>query len=134
MNHDPNQALELYVWNAKIGETFHTPIQATEIALRNRINSTLLAKYGDNWWSEPAFVKLADRERQLDLDTVKRRIERRGLPLVTDQIVAGLSFGFWVGVLHLDTTRTSGVPTSKSHFPTCRRVNQEIVLQNWLGG
>ena len=33
------------------------------------------------------------------MDMVIRRIERKGLPLITAQVVAGLSFGFWVGLL-----------------------------------
>ena len=99
MNRDPDGALELYLWNAKVGETFHLPIQAAEIALRNRVNHALVAKFGANWWDEQKFLALLDRERHNDLETVKRRIGNRGLALVTGQIVAGLSFGFWTGML-----------------------------------
>jgi hypothetical protein len=37
--HDPERALALYLWNAQIGEAFHLPIQAVEVALRNSINA-----------------------------------------------------------------------------------------------
>jgi hypothetical protein len=97
--HDQERASKLYVWNAHVGEAFHTPIQAVEVALRNRINAALIAKFGNNWWQDPVFLKVIDRERHLDLETVKKRIQKRGLSLVTGQIVAGLSFGFWVGML-----------------------------------
>ncbi|SDR56914.1 Abi-like protein [Rhizobiales bacterium GAS113] len=98
--HDDARAIALYVWNAQLGEAFHTPIQAVEVGLRNCINHALAAKFGQDWWRERKFRKLLDRERLADLDMVQRRIGRRGLPLVTSQIVAGLSFGFWVGMLH----------------------------------
>ena len=96
---DERRALNLYLWNAAIGEAFHLPIQAVEVALRNRINGALCHVYGNNWWSEPEFMKPADRERKADLATAQRRIRNRGMPLVTGQIVASLSFGFWVGML-----------------------------------
>lgn len=140
MNHDPDGALQLYLWNAKIGETFHMPIQATEIALRNRINHTLVAKFGSDWWSEPKFLALLDRERLSDIDTVKRRIINRKLSLVTDQIVAGLSFGFWTGMLqpkfnpqiwssHLRATFPH-LPTSESRDSLAKRAGKAAFLRN----
>lgn len=98
--HDAARAVELYIWNAKIGASFHIPIQAAEVALRNRVNQALVSKFGVEWWQEPRFVTLADRERQRDLETVKSRLSRKAIRCETDQIVAGLSFGFWVGMLH----------------------------------
>jgi hypothetical protein len=97
--HDIDRAIRLYVWNAQIGSSFHIPIQAVEVALRNTINNALVAKFGADWWRNQAFTKLFDRERRTDMDMVIRRIQRKGLPLITAQIVAGLSFGFWVGLL-----------------------------------
>jgi hypothetical protein len=98
-NRDQDRALRLYIWNAQMGEAFHTPIQTVEVALRNGVNKALTAKFGADWWREPAFLRLIDRERQLDLQTVQKRINNRQLSMVTGQIVAGLSFGFWVGML-----------------------------------
>lgn len=97
--HDPERALKLYLWNAQVGATFHIPIQTVEVALRNSINRALVAKFGTNWWQNPDFTRLLDRERRSDMEMVQRRIESKGLPLITAQIVAGLSFGFWVGML-----------------------------------
>lgn len=94
-----DRALLLYIWNAKLGASFHPPIQAAEVALRNRVNHALVAEFGADWWSDARFGALIDRERNADLTTVKTRIRRRGLQLDTDQVVAGLSFGFWVGML-----------------------------------
>jgi hypothetical protein len=97
--HDPERALALYLWNAKLGASFHVPIQAVEVALRNRVNNALMTEFGRNWWKNGRFSSIIDRERVRDLDTVRSRIIRKGLKLETDQIVAGLSFGFWVGML-----------------------------------
>jgi hypothetical protein len=98
---DEERALRLYVWNALVGEAFHLPIQAVEVGLRNRVSNALTALYGPDWWSDAGFLKLlqGDRERLADIETAKRRINGRGSPLVTGQVVATLSFGFWVGML-----------------------------------
>ncbi|MET3889032.1 hypothetical protein ABIE41_000108 [Bosea sp. OAE506] len=98
--HNRTRAVALYIWNAKIGASFHIPIQAAEVALRNRVNHALVSEFGAEWWRETRYLNLADRERERDLETVKSRLVRKGIRLETDQIVAGLSFGFWVGMLH----------------------------------
>lgn len=97
--YDPQRALNLYLWNVKIGEAFHMPIQALEVAIRNRTNVALTSLYGDEWWQHHEFQAIAEKERQDDLAVVFRRIKNRQLPLVNGQVVAGLSFGFWVGLL-----------------------------------
>jgi hypothetical protein len=97
--HNHDRAQKLYIWKAQIGEAFHTPIQAVEVALRNGISRALTTKYGHDWWMNQAFLKAIDENRETDLNTVRRRIENQKIKLVTGQIVAGLSFGFWVGML-----------------------------------
>lgn len=97
--HNYDRALATYIWNAKMGEAFHTPIQAAEVALRNCVNLALIKAHGSDWWKETAFLGALDRERKQDLDTVFQRIENRDITLCTDQVVAGLSLGYWVGML-----------------------------------
>jgi hypothetical protein len=97
--HNQERALKLYIWNARLGEAFHMPIQAAEVALRNSINLALSNVYTSNWWDCKNLFDLLDEERIGDLTTVLRRIRNRGLELYTGQVVAGLSFGFWVGIL-----------------------------------
>lgn len=97
--YDTNRALALYIWNAKVGAAFHPPIQAVEIALRNSINRALVAKFGANWWQNQSLTGLLGAKRSDDLDMAKRRIRRKGWAVTTAQIVASLSFGFWVGLL-----------------------------------
>lgn len=97
--HDRIRALRLYLWNTLVGEAFHVPIQAVEVALRNGIDSALAAEFTPNWWECKNLYDLLDEERATDLTLVLRRIRNRDLELCTDQVVAGLSLGFWVGIL-----------------------------------
>ena len=100
--HDQAVAFELYVWNSHMGEAFYTPLQAAEIALRNRIDLGLRATFGDDWWRSPVFLSLIGTARRRMLKAVENRIINRQLPLVTSQVVAGLSFGFWTEALKPD--------------------------------
>lgn len=97
--HDRNRALALYMWNAAMGQAFHFPIQAVEVSLRNCINPILVQEFGQNWWSAPKFRSWITHERATDLDQARRRLIARNLPQVTDQYVATLSLGFWVGMI-----------------------------------
>ena len=98
-NRDEARALDLYIWNAHVGEAFHLPIQATEVALRNAINNALIRRFGPDWWNTAAFLNIASARQKKDITDVTRRIQKRGSTLCTGQIVANLSFGFWAGML-----------------------------------
>lgn len=92
---DEVKALQLYLWNAKPGEAFHLPLQAIEVALRNAVNRALIGLFGAEWWCDLQYLRVINDREKEDIDQAIRRIERRKLPLITDQVVAGLSFGFW---------------------------------------
>ena len=97
--HDRNRAFALYMWNAAMGQAFHFPIQAVEVSLRNCISPILAQEFGPDWWKAPKFRSWVTHERVADLDKAERRLKARGLPQITDQYVATLSLGFWVGIL-----------------------------------
>jgi hypothetical protein len=82
-----------------MGEAFHTPIQAVEVALRNRVHRALERRFGEDWWSSPPFLSVLIPEGRRDLELIQYRLRMRRLPIITSQIVAGLSFGFWVNLL-----------------------------------
>ena len=138
--HDRQRAIRLYVWNAKLGEAFHIAIQAVEVTLRNSISATLLAEYGDNWWQDERYLNLLDHDRHQDLELVQRRILNRKLDQVHGQIVAGLSFGFWVGMLqgrynpdiwskHLRATFPD-LPMDKGRKGLAQAVSRIAILSN----
>lgn len=115
---NPARALKLYIWNAQVGEAFHLPIQAVEVGLRNRVNAALVAGFGQDWWKEESLIALLDDERKGDLALVLRRIRNRNLSEETGQIVAGLSFGFWVGMLQGQYNRDIWSRQLRQAFPS----------------
>lgn len=135
-----DRALRLYIWNAHVGEAFHLPIQATEVGLRNRINAALVTEFGADWWQDAKFLSLGDRERKADIETARRRISNRGATLCTAQIVATLSFGFWIGLLqprynpdvwskHLRASFPS-LPADKSRYDLADAAKRVADLRN----
>lgn len=115
--HDEAKALALYQWNARLGEAFHLPIQAVEVALRNRINAVLVADIGAEWWKNLTFLRLADKRQCDQIEEAKTRITKRGHVIVTGQIVAGLSFGFWVSMLDARYNPSLWSRTLRTGFP-----------------
>lgn len=98
--HDPDRALSLYLWNAKVGEAFHLPIQSVEVGLRNRVSNGIAFAFGADWWREPAFAAIIEAEQRDAIATTLRRLASRGKKAETGQVIANLSFGFWVAMLH----------------------------------
>ena len=97
--HDPRRALELYLWNAKLGEAFHLPVQAVEVGLRNRVSDGLERQFGPDWWRCRDYARTATAKAVADIEVVARRLQKRNKEVTTGQIIAGLSFGFWVAML-----------------------------------
>jgi hypothetical protein len=121
---DPDRALRLYLWNAQVGEAFHLPIQGVEVALRNRVHAALQASFGPEWWMSPGFACLADEICMADLSAAFRRIRRRGRPIAPGQVVATLSFGFWVAMLRRrwNTMWTARFTAAFPHLPRGTRL------------
>ena len=88
---DPAAALRHYTRNAQLGAAFHGPLQALEVALRNAMHAQLTARYGSQWYTDPA-PGLDSHAR----DTIDDLLVRgRGSP-TPGQFVASMSLGFWV--------------------------------------
>ena len=95
---DKEQAVCLYVWNIALSSAFYGVLQGLEVALRNAMHKRLSAAYGGAWY-ENRRIGLDDRCTER-IQRVKERLAQSGRERVTPpQVVAGLSFGFWVALL-----------------------------------
>jgi hypothetical protein len=99
---DEAKARRLYVWNIEVSAAFWGPISGVEIAFRNVLHHELVQHFGrTDWW----------RHHSVNRDDVKGAIEteerlqrqrariRGAAPSTADDVVAGLSFGFWSSIL-----------------------------------
>lgn len=88
----------LYVWNIALSSAFYGVLQGLEVTLRNSMHRRLSAAYGRAWY-ENRRVGLGDgcMERIQNVKTGLSRSDGERIPPA--QVVAGLSFGFWVALL-----------------------------------
>lgn len=94
---DLRGALQLYDWNTSVSAAFYEVLQWVEITLRNAIHRCLSCSYGDEWYFDPR-VGL-DHASRGQLENALGRLRQERKPLRAPDIVASLSFGFWIGLL-----------------------------------
>ncbi|MEU8343903.1 hypothetical protein SAMN05443665_103821 [Actinomadura meyerae] len=117
---DPERARRLYWWNLQASAAFYGPLHCLEVALRNALHERLREKYGrEDWWSaaplSPEGGRKVARARANARKNSARRAEIR--PLVPDDVVAELTFGFWVELLSRRNDRSFWVPCLHRAFP-----------------
>jgi Abi-like protein len=96
-----DEAHQKYCWNIALSSAFYGPMQSLEVAMRNAIHRELSRTYGSHWWDTIDLLGRVQRDQVADaIDTLRSRGTNHPAP---GQVVAELSFGFWVGL----TGRTS---------------------------
>lgn len=91
-------ALRLYAWDAEAARALHSPLRDLEVSLRNRIHRQLTGKFGQSdWWN----VRRAEPNQwaMADIREAEAQLARRGNGGAACDVVATLSFGFWVSLL-----------------------------------
>ena len=92
--------IELYLWNAAVGQSFHFPLQTVEVALRNVTHTALSIQYGNQWCLNQSCRDILDQRLLDDLDKAQKRfVKKYASAPTTTQILASLSLGFWVSLL-----------------------------------
>ncbi|MDX6743047.1 hypothetical protein [Actinocorallia sp. A-T 12471] len=94
---DADRAGRLYWWNIEAAGAFYGPLHCLEVALRNALHDCLAAHFGRADWWEAAPLKRPNRH-QVRAAEAKARTKTRGR-WTADDVVAELSFGFWVSLL-----------------------------------
>lgn len=112
---DAQGAMRLYWWNAKIAEAFSFPLGHLEVAVRNALHSRLRERYerADWWAAAPLTESSLWRVEQARLKFARRG----GRQPSADDVVAQLSFGFWVALVSRSYDRPLWVPALHRAFP-----------------
>ncbi len=94
---DREKAVRLYTWNTAVSAAFYGPLQGLEVALRNAMHRELRAKYGADWYDNPACG--LDAMTDARIAAARADLRRDGYVDDPPHMVAALSFGFWVALL-----------------------------------
>ncbi|MFD0903452.1 hypothetical protein [Actinomadura sediminis] len=117
---DAAGAWKLYCWNIQVSAAFYGPLHCLEVSLRNSLNDRLKEAYGrTDWWTTAPLSPNGNLKVAQARENAQRNIGR-GRPLVPDDVVAELTFGFWVGLLSRHHDRNFWVPTLHRSFPHFR--------------
>ncbi|WP_413753325.1 Abi family protein [Streptomyces sp. R-74717] len=109
-------ALRLYAWDAEAARALHSPLRDLEVSLRNRLHRQLAGKFRQaDWWN----LRRAEPNRWAmeDIRDAEDRLARRGRRYAPCDVVATLSFGFWIGLL---STGGRGNYEMKYWYPSLR--------------
>ncbi|WP_406037835.1 hypothetical protein OG799_24030 [Micromonospora sp. NBC_00898] len=132
-------ATRLYWWNIEVSQAFYLPLKCLEVAVRNALHDRLLDRYQRaDWWQ---VAPLTPNSLRLVADAAAecgRRGRRQPSP---DDVVARLSFGFWVALVSSFYTRALWVPALHKAFPGYsgrrddlhRSLNTMRLLRNRIG-
>ncbi|MFI8203647.1 hypothetical protein [Streptomyces sp. NPDC085937] len=114
---DARTATRLYWWNIEVSAALLGSLHCLELALRNALHGALVQHHGrPDWWT---VAPLNDRGRKL-VDDARRCCGRRRRRTTPDDMVAELTFGFWVSLLSAGYDRDFWVPVLHSAFPYYR--------------
>ncbi|MFI6723186.1 hypothetical protein [Streptomyces atratus] len=94
---DAAVALRLYAWDAEVSRALHSILRDLEICYRNAVHRQLAGKYRrDDWWNDRR-IRL-HRVGQGNIADAREKLRTMRKPDAPCDVVAQLSFGFWVGL------------------------------------
>lgn len=97
---DVDAALRLYEWSAQMSSASFEVVAHAEVVMRNAIDRAISAHYNDDARSIPWLLSEPPMDAQASrrVAEVRDRLRPQGRDS-RHQLVAGLSFGFWSGML-----------------------------------
>ena len=112
---DIGKAINLYWWNMEVSAALYSLLHCLEVTLRNAMHSQLCSRYGRaDWWVEAPL----DANGWRAVSAAEERLARLpGRGYTADDVMAKLTFGFWVSLLSRGYDRELWVPTLHRAFP-----------------
>ncbi len=121
-NGDLRRALELHAWNNALATALFGPILNIELLLRNKCSNELATLYErSDWYNAFPATSSYDYLRNRII-YVQRKLKKYGKdPCYSPQIIANVSFGFWLALFEKHLHRDLWVPTLHKVFkhPPC---------------
>jgi hypothetical protein len=97
VNGDAAGAERLYWWNIEISAAFYGPLHCLELGLRNALDVQLRAAFAqDTWWDN---APLTPGGQRMITEARQQCLRRCTAPVVADDVIAQLPFGFWTSLL-----------------------------------
>ncbi len=93
MENDPQElVIQRYLWNVELAAAFYGPLQIFEVGLRNSIDRSFRAAYGDDWLTRPGLLAPNEVKK---VNAALDDLNKRGQPMTRGKVIAQLMLGFW---------------------------------------
>ncbi|MBA8836474.1 Abi family protein [Rhizobium leguminosarum] len=130
---DKQRALRLYVWNARLCETFYLPIQIAEVAARNAVLKPLGRRFGQKWYEDPRLTAILPPRLEQELeDAVDKERRRHGGSLSSGHVVSALSLGFWVALMGTSYSNHLWHNGIRGSFPNATAAEDQVAVHVML--
>lgn len=115
------ECLGIYLWNKQLAGAFLPALQIIEVSLRNAIcaakrrhEETLIEQRApaadwpalksiiDDQWFVTVMTERNNRDSWRAVEAAKSQLRKDGKPLTTENLIAKLTFGFWVSMVNRD--------------------------------
>ncbi len=93
---NPENALNYYVANSKIAEATYWSLQAFEVALRNKIHSSLSQHFGTAEWYNTWLASEDFTDFHSKIIETKNILKLRNEPVNSDKMISEFMLGFWI--------------------------------------
>jgi hypothetical protein len=94
---DQDAALDLYTLNTRLSEALYTPLQALELALRNRVHYVMSVTHGERWFEASGLLQAPHQREQVEAALAElAKVDKDPLP---GRVVAALTFSFWTAMV-----------------------------------
>ena len=97
-----NKAFEYYQLNIQIAQSLYPILLYTEVSLRNLIHQSCSIHFKNDHWFE---LCAEQRDRILRIASTIRKKNNRTVPILSDAIIAELTFGFWCSLFNKNNAR-----------------------------
>lgn len=116
----PEQCLGMYLWNKQLASAFLPVLQIVEISLRNAIHQSYVAaqeaeierrfpehiwaakKEAATRWFMNKFSQQNNPDAYRNIEAAKRQLRYANKPITPENVIAKLTFGFWVSLVRKD--------------------------------
>ena len=121
-----------YFWNIDLAEALVYCLHAAELALRNSLNDTLTAYFGNAmWFYEPGFLQSG---QLMEFAKALGKVARKPHPL-GGRLVAELTFGFWTAIIsspYDDFWKANGYYLFYQAFPHAKGISRKDVCAQFI--
>jgi len=123
------KSIDEYIQNIKLSQQFYIPLSVVEISLRNSLNMFFMQKVGKNWLLDKKFIK---PYLQIKIDTAIKILKQQNKEITQDNLIAELSFGFWIMLLKKPFQEYFRYKDLKIIFPNITIEKDVIVNRHYI--